>query len=264
MPQPIIFFRKNTADYEISTVSITATEGSSSIASVLDRSNRSCWGTQGSVDANNTQIVVNLVDVRTLDSILLLKHNFASFKLEYWDDVNLIWVTIQSVSGITAASSYFSFASILTSQIRVTIYGTQVANSDKFLFQFIATQKIGQLNGWPVFNKPMMSRDIKKQQMLSGKTYITQSVGFWTTSLTVQNWSSPQDLAIVESLFDSSEGFLTWPCGGDESQFSSVRKGYRMEDIFLTRCANEWSPEWAQGFYKSGMKVQIDLIEVTT
>lgn len=264
MSQPIIFFRKNWADFERSNISVSATEGSSTASYILDRSNRSAWGTSGSVDSNNTQMIVNMGDVGTIDSILLLKHNFKSFLLEYLDPISSIWTTIASPTGVTTGSSFYKFQAIQTSQIRLTIYGTQVANTDKVLCQFIATSQIGQLQGWPIISKPTLARNLVEKKMLSGKSYVLQNVGYYAASLSVQNWSSPADLGVVEALFNNSEGFLYWPCGGDQTQFSSVRQGYRMEDIYLVRCKNEFSPEWAQGLYKAGMKMQLDLVEVIT
>lgn len=266
MSAPIRFFKKSACDFEKAVV-VTASEGQASASFLFDRSNRTAWGTSGSVDSNNTQIVVNMGDVMTIDSILLLKHNFKNFLLEYWDDIGLLWLGFATPIHPTAstdASSFFNFPAVNTSQLRLTIFGTQVANSDKLLCQFIATSQIGQLNGWPKFSKPTMARNLVQQQMLSGKSHILKNVGFYATDLTVENWSDDADLTIVEALYNSSEGFLFWPCGGDQTQFSSLRQGYRLEDIFLTQVSNEFSPEWAQGFYKCGMQMDISLTEVIT
>jgi hypothetical protein len=130
--------------------------------------------------------------------------------------------------------------------------------------QLIATSKLGQLTGWPIIGKPLISRNLIENKMLSGKSHILQNVGYYSASLSVANWSSDTDLSIVEAMYASSEGFLYWPCGGDEGQFRSRRQGYRMEDIFLVRCKNEFSPEWAKGLYQSGIKMQLDLVEVIT
>lgn len=264
MPSQIIFFRKNWADFEKSTVVVTATEASSLAPNVIARSNRTLWGTSGSTDASNTQLTVDAGDIGTIDSVLLLKHNFKNYLLEYYDPIALTWTTLISVTGYTDKSSYHTFPTVQTQKIRLTITGTQIANSDKVLSQFIMTSTLGKLNGWPVMAKPLLARNIVEQKMLSGKSSVIQNVGFFAVSLMVSNWSDPTDLATVEALYNNNEGFLYWPCGGDETQFRSVRQGYRKEDIFLCRCKNEFSPEWAYGLYKSGMKLQIDLIEVVT
>lgn len=267
MASQIIFFKKNKADFEMDYVTATASEGNDTSRNVLNRSNKSAWATSGSVDASNTTLEIDMVDVRLIDSILLMKHNFKSFKIEYWNDDTLAYQTFPTPidqTTNTSESSYFSVSPTYTSKLRLTVRGTMVANADKHLFQFIMTEKIGQLAGWPIIKKPLIGRDIKKRKMLSGKMHVVENVGFYQCRLSVAHWKSSEDLAIVEALYDQSEGFLFWPCGGDEAQFSSVRQGYRFEDIYLVRCLNEYSPEWDGGLYKNGLKIDIDLAEVVT
>ena len=70
------------------------------------------------------------------------------------------------------------------------------------------------------------------------------------------------DLNLIETMFDSYNGFLVWICGGDESQFRTQRIGYRKKDIYLMNCKNEYNNEWGNGFYTRGTMIRIDLIEV--
>ena len=267
MAGQIIFFKKNRADYENTLVTVTASQGTDTQNYILDRSNRTMWGTSGSVDSDNTTVEVNLGDVRTIDSILLLRHNFKNFKIQYWDELGLAWSDFTSAihpTTNTSDSNYYSVTAVLTSKILLTIYGTMVADSDKNLCQFIATSKIGQLDGWPVIGKPTLSRNIVQNKMLSGKAHLIQNVGAYSAKLTVKSLSSDADWAIFEALYNSPEGFLFWPCGGDETQFRTVREGYRMEDIYLVRCKSDQSPEWYSGLYKTGIKLDLDLVEVIT
>lgn len=261
----IIFFNKNYADYEKTYVSVTASQGQSSASAILDRSNRSAWGTSGSVDADNTTLVINFGDTVTINSILLVKHNFKEYLIEYYDDAHSIYVsTGVHPTTSTDTTSYHTISSTTTTKMRITIYKTQVANSDKTLCQFIATTKIGQFSAWPIISEPIIGRNLVTQQTISGKSSILPNVGFYSTSLMVSNLSNSTDLSLIESLFNASDGFLFWPCGGDQTQFKSVRQGYRLEDIYLVRCQNEWSPEFVDGLYKTGFKVQMDLKEVIT
>lgn len=261
----LLFFRKNWADFERSNVTVTASQDAGSTAAyILDRSNRTAWGTVGSVDSDNTQLVISMGDVGNLDSLILIGHNFKNFLIEYYNDATTLWVSLENITNCTDTTSYYSFAQILSSQIRITITGTQVANSDKILQQFIVTSKIGQFNGWPILKSPILGRNIQEQKMLSGKSYVSQSVGYYEVSATVSNLSNASDLALVESLQMANEGFLFWPCGGNETQFASVRKGYSLQDIFLVRCKSEFSPEYVAGLYKTGQKVQLDMVEVIT
>jgi hypothetical protein len=263
MSAQILFFQKNKADYSVASVTAIASESSDLASYVLNRSNLSAWITTGSVDANNTTLEVDFGETRRVTDIILLKHNFKSFKAEYWDGsaYQAFSPAIDETTS-TETTSYFEFTAVTTLKIRITIRGTQVVNSDKYLYQFIATEKIGQLNGWPVIKKPMVSRNKKKSEMLSGKMNIFENIGKFSCTLEVKAATDGEDLTIIETLYEQFEGFLVWLCGGDESQFKTVRKGYRLEDLFLMKCSDEYEPEYLDGVYKNGIKISMSLEEV--
>lgn len=265
MSGQMMFFRKSACDFERPSVVLTASNNQSSVRNIIDRSNRTAYGTVDTVGAETIEI--NFGDVQTIDHIMLLGHNMKTFSIQQWDDVNEIWTALSPAINVTVTDQpnhIYEITPTQTSKLLLSFNGAQVLFDEVYLTQFIATEKIGRLNGWPVIKKPVLSRNLNERKSLSGKAFIQQNVGFYSASLTVENWSDSQDLALVEELFSASEGFLFWPCGGVESQFSSVRRGYRVGDIYLMRCRNEFSPEWFRGFYKSGMKIQMDLVEVLT
>lgn len=263
MSERILFLQKNKADYSYTYVTATASENSTYASYVLNRSNLSAWLTTGSVDANNTTFEVDFGETRRISDIILIKHNFKSFKIEYWDGsaYQAFSPAIDTTTN-THLSSHFEFTAQSTLKIRITIRGTIVANQDKQLYQLIATEQIGQFNGWPVIKDPIVGRNRKKSQMLSGKMNIFENVGLFSCDLEVNGLTNNSDLSIIESLYDYSEGFLVWLCGGDEDQFKTVRKGYRLEDLFLMKCSNEYKPEYLSGLYKGGIKISISLEEV--
>jgi hypothetical protein len=263
MSGQIIFFEKNKADYSNPNVSATASQGAAYAEYALNRSNNSAWVTTGSVDADNTTFTVDFTDPRLISEILLVKHNFKAYTVQYYDGSN--WQNFSpaiSETTNTAETNRYSVTEVSAYQIRITITGTQTANQDKYLYQFIATKLIGQLAGWPVIKSPVLSRGRRSTAMLSGKRSITESVGHFECSLAVKEWKSNADLTIVETLYARNEGFLVWLSGGVTSQFSSVRQGYRLEDIFLMKCANEYRPEFVDGIYPRGLAIDMDLIEV--
>ena len=137
-----------------------------------------------------------------------------------------------------------------------------VANSDKRLAQFIATEMIGQLNAWPVIKKPVFKKNRQSTETLSGKIITAENVGGFFCNLEVKVLSDSDDLDVIEELYDSGVGFLVWLSGGDESQFRSVRKGYRLQDLFLMRCMNDYTPQWNEGLYKTGLNIDMQLAEV--
>lgn len=261
--EQIFFFRKNYLDISNENATTTASQGADFTDLVRNRNNISCWVTTGSVDADNTTFTVNFNEAWTLNFILLVKHNFKNYTVKYWDgSAYQHFPTAINVSNNTDETTFYEFSATSTTKIQITITGTMTANDDKFLYQLIAGQKIGQLDGWPMIKKPIVSRNRVISKMLSGKQLVRESIGFFSCRLSVKCWKDTSDLDIVEELYSENDGFLVWLCGNSEAQFSSPRFGYRKEDIYLMKCTNEYTPEWHQGIYSSGLKLDLDLVEV--
>lgn len=263
MSQQIRFFEKSKCDFSDTAVALTASQGNTYVSRIIDRSNMTAWLTTGSVDADNTTIEVNFGDVKTIDSILLLKHNFKSYKIEYWN--GSAWVAFATAideTTFTAATSFHQFTAVDTLKVLLTIRGTQTANGEKRLYQFVATQQLGQFASWPQIKRASYSRNRVRAKMLSGKESIREQIGAFTASLSVAYLRSDADNLLIEALYASNHGFLTWLCGGSETQFSSVRIGYRLEDLFLMKCANELVNDFYQAVYLNGTTPKIDLVEV--
>jgi hypothetical protein len=264
MGSQILFFMKNKCDLGNPAAVATASEGQSFASYVQNRSNRNAWITTGSVDANNTTFTMDLGDTRTIAEILLVKHNFKAFTIKYWNGsayVNFATPIAETVN--TKATSWYTVTPVQTQKIQIVITGTMVANSDKFLYQLILTERIGKLQGWPVIERPSLSKNRKANVMLSGKTSLAQNVGGFSCELRVDQWNIDADLTVVERLFDYQEGFLVWLCGGDDTQFAHKRQGYRLEDVFTMRCVNDYSPAWVNGQYRTGLQISMKLAEVT-
>lgn len=268
--QQIKFFRKNKIDLSFTDPVLTVTDGTATddgasyLDQMRDRKNNTGWFTFGSNDAANTQIDVDMVDAKNIDHIILIKHNFAAYTIQYWNGAAYTdFSTAINVSGNTAETTEHTFDSVNTTKIRLIITGTIVANADKKCRQFIVTEKIGagQFEGWPIV-KPTLSLNRRVNFTPSGKAYVVESAQSYQVDLSVLSWKSDTDLTIVEEMFFNNSAFLVWPCGGDESQFSTVRRGYRLEDIFLMKCVNEWKPEYYKGNYFMGIKANIKLVEV--
>ena len=263
MSYQIRFFEKNKADFSDAAVVATASQGVGFETFALNRSNLSAWVTNSSVDADNTTFTIDFGDLHYIDSVLLVKHNFKAYTVKYWDgSAYQDFSTAINVSGNSDETKFHQFTAVNTTKVQLTITGTMTANQDKFLYQFIVTKQIGQFNGWPVIKNPIVSRNRQFSKMLSGKQSVREMIGAFSCTLSVKTLSNSADLDIIESLYLSNEGFLLWLCGGSESQFSSSRIGYRMEDLYLMKCHNEYKPEFYNGLYKAGIVTTVDLVEV--
>lgn len=264
MASQLLFFKKNLADQSVPGISATASNGAAYASNALGRARLSAWVTTGSNDATTETWTLTWLDNQSFSQIILNKHNFKSFTVKYWN--GSAWTDFSapiSETTNTETTNRYSFTAVSTKQVQISVTTTQTVNADKYLFQFIATDVLAQLVGWPVIQAPTFTRNRVLKSMLSGKSMLTLNVGGYKATLTVKEWSNATDLTTVEALFSSTQGFLFWPCGGDEAQFKSVRQGYRLEDIFLMQCANDYVPEYADGQYQRGLKITMQLVEVT-
>lgn len=270
MSSQIQFFKKNIIDLDNTAVTITATDGVATSAGdditdfLRNRKNTSSWITTGTTDAGgNTTLTVNWGSDRDIDHIILVNHNFKAYTIKYWNGSSYVnFATAINPSNDTNTTTKYNTASTSTSRIQIIVTATQTVDAEKKMAQLIVTEELGQFTGWPVVSNPTLSKNRQVTTMLSGKKNIVDSVGFFSCTLTVDNWNDDTDLTLVETLYDRSEGFLLWLGGGDESQFSSVRKGWRKQDLFLVRPSDELTSEFVKGLYVTGLKVRIKLEEV--
>jgi hypothetical protein len=263
MAQPIVFLNKNKLDISNPNVTLTASEGQDYVDLVRNRSNTSAWVTTDSDDADLTNIVFDFGETRTLSEIILVKHNLKSYTIQYWNGATYVnFSTIIAPTANALDTTHHTFTQVETDKIKLVINGTMVADEDKYIFQVIATTRIGQFTGYPIISGFEIDRNRVINQMLSGKKSIIENIGGISFDLSVKFWNIVSDIGIVESLYDASEGFIVWVCGGQESQFFTPVKGYRVEDMILMKCANEYNPDFVKGCYLNGLDLKIKLAEV--
>lgn len=268
MSSQIIFYDKSACDIDNSSVVTTITDaiatntGSSFVSYIYNRNNNSAWLTTGSTDAANTQIDIDFGQGYDLTDIILVKHNFKAYTIQYDDGGYTDFSTAISETTNTDETTNHSFTQVEVQKIRIIITGCMVVDADKVLRQIICTNKLGQFNGWPMIKAPTSSTNKRKDLMLSGKINITEGIGSFNVTLEVSSLSDTTDLALIESLYTRRKPSLLWLCGGDESQFNYASIGYRKEDLYLVRPIDEYDAELYKGIYTAGQKISIKLGEV--
>lgn len=265
----VLFFEKNIADLDNDSASITVTDlvatnsGQDYVNYLRDRTNATGWATTDSDDSALTKIEVDLGDTFPVTDVFLLRNNFKDFHLEYWDGAAYQDLTpIASQTANTEADLRISFDEIETSKFRLTINKTFVVDDDKFLSQFIVTRLIGQFSRVIEIAELKIARNRRTIKTLSGKAKIQRGVGAVSCVLRDNNVTESDDHEIVEYLTDSIDGFLVWLCGGDTTQFSQQRIGYRRQDLYLMNMVNEYAPTYEKGFFKHGIPINLQLVEV--
>lgn len=264
----IKFYKKNIYDLTnqdaVTTVTdaVAVSTGQSFVNFMRNRDLRSGWITTGSSDAANTEVEIDFNDVREFDRIMILAHNLKSFNIKHWDGVDWQDFSTPIVETTNSAgSNYYEFTKVFASKVKLTILGTQVANSDKSVQQIIITESLGELSIEPEMI-PVFDKNKKVNKYLSGKSFISKGVGSFGVRLRMNSVSGESDLALCETLFNSFEGFLISLSGGTTSQYETIREGYRLQDVYYVACANDYTPEWLDSRYANGMKLDLRLVEV--
>lgn len=264
----IKFFKKNILDLDnkLPVFSVNDSVGNSGFLFVdlmRNRDNTSGWMTTGSSDAGNTTMVINFGEAREFDRVLIVGTNIKSYTLKYWNGSSFVDFSAPiDVTDNDKSTILIEFGSLQEyQQLELVIRGTQVPNEDKYIQQLIFTEVLGEFSFQPEIN-PRFSRSRKSTEYISGKVMVTKSVGGFLCDVKFSSITGNQDLTLIEKLFNYYGGFLVWPCGGDISQYPTVREGYRLEDIFLMDLLNDYEPSWRDGHYKHGMPVNLKLAEV--
>jgi len=262
----IKFYRKNIMDITQTLPSITVTDavatnnGSSFTDFLRNRDNNSGWGTTGSTDAANTTLEFEFNDLKEFDSIIMVGHNFKDFTLEYWSGA--AWVNLETVADNTLTTSYFSYDSLIeTTAIRLIIQGAMTVDADKFMRQFVVTEKIGTFEIEPKVEVEI-NREKKRSRFLSGKSFISTQVGGVTMKMSQDGVFRESDLSLIEELYNSFQGFIVSVSGGTTSQFETLRIGYRPQDIYFMKLSNEYEPNWGEGRWKNGINITLSFAEV--
>lgn len=269
MGSQIKFYEKNYIDIDNELGAISASDtvatndGQLGVNFLRNRNNRSGWITNDSDDTAITQLIFNIGDIKPVDTIALIGHNFKEYDIRYIDSFGA-FIDLLTETNDAKENTILEFEEIQTSAIYLRIYATQVANEDKRMNQTIITNKfgVGQLEGYPVIKNPRFDKNRKVSNMLSGKLYIAESLGGFSCSLDVESYNSDRDTSLFEDFYETRRSLLVNLSGGDEDQFLFKRNGYLNSNFFLMRPVNNYQPEWDKGVYTTGIKFSMKLEEV--
>lgn len=255
----IRFFNMNFADPNYRLATVTVSNNSAESISLVNRDNLFKWESIGSDDSNAITLLVDFGTARTVDTLILTNNNLKNFKLEYLNG-SAVWVQLLAETS-NAESTYFKqFTPVTTQKVRLTMNTTMTANAEKALQDFIVTQQIGQLAGYPKINfKPDGVQ--KKKTMLNGKDKFVLSGFSSTITLTFQDYVGNSDRDLFNTLASSTEAFLVWLSGGDATQFVHADLGYRLQDIYLVSVDKGYSHSFKDNLYFSGFNATLTLSE---
>lgn len=257
----IRFFKMSFADPNRAGVSVSIDSNDAIKDYLTNRENLFCWASTGSDDANPVTLEVTFDTAREIDTLILVKNNLKTFSFDYLNGVGS-WVNLITESTNSEETYFSQFSAVTTTSVRLVMTATMVADAQKTMRDFIITKQIGRLVGYPRVSMPTKPTSQKKT-LVTGKHKILQSGVDTVLRVNFKDHVGTADRTLFNTLVESTEEFLIWPCGGDMTPFAHGDKGWRLEDIFLVQLDPAgYTHEFTKNLYFSGMNASLTLIEV--
>ena len=228
------------------------------------------WESNGSDDATTEEYTVTLPTSISISRLFLVNHNFKKFQVQYGaslDFANVVGLDDYSdskidVSDFTRNTAYFEFDAVTTDTLILTIDTTQVVDAEKFLTQFIVTNELGTLVGYPKISPLMLDRNIKKQKAISGRSHIQKGYEVGDFNLSLTRYPLQDDIDLLEDLHERESSFLVWLCGGLPDQFRIKQRGFRVESLFNMQVDRPLSDSYDKNIYVLGVNQKYSFLEV--
>ncbi len=255
--------------------SITATSGNTSAKLCIDKNFYTVWQSVGSNDATTETLEITFPSSKTINRVILQKHNFKSYTVKYWNGASYVdFTNVISIlnstptTGISESlysldTSYYEFDSVSTTKIEITTTLAQTVNAQKYLTQFIATQELGTLEGFPVITTASHSQNERTQTTLSGKMNIEKSYRTFQLSLDFNAYPSQNDIDLITELFERVEGFNVWICGGKfgSTYYRFTQLGYNLRDIYFMQTMGDLSTLYHANIFTNAPNTRISFVE---
>lgn len=249
---------------------------------LLDTNPLTYWNSVESTDLVTESIFITFPQETEISRIFILDHNFKDLEILYLDpgtgNPTQIGAGVVGLSGSAANNtdgliettwnqntSYYEFTPIRTSQIRIYVVTTQVANAEKYCSQIIATNELGTLVGFPNVKSMEPNNNAVENKMLSGKMNVVKGYDAFACKIKFDNYpaSLSADLDLAMSLFDSQNPFLMWLCGGKfgSTRFLYTLRGFRLQDVIQCQTSGKMSQEYYKNVYTSLIDLELKIME---
>ncbi len=267
----IKFFYKNYGDLDNESASASVSTGSTTRNHARSRKPYLYWTSEGSDDSTNETYELRFGESKTIDRIILNRHNFKAFTVQYWD--GSAWAHFSDVvtkegaktniteTTNTKTTNYYEFTAVSTEKIQVSIDTTQAVDAEKYIYDVIATEEIGTLTGYPAYTATNQ-RSVSEKKALDGRSAKTILGESYSCSLSFQRYPDALDHGIMQDLWDLKEPFLIYPSGANEDQFRyTTMLGNRLRDIYLVNFESDFSPNYDMNVYKNALTYNVSFKE---
>ena len=252
--------------------SITVTTGTPSADFAIDQNEETVWRSSGSSDASTEEIEVEFTSTE-INRILLLGHNLKGYNIQY--DVSGVWTDFTSVVGLDGSlasvvetafadnTSYYEFAAVTTTKIRIQATTTQVADAEKYIGQIIVCTELGTFAGYPEVKKITHDRNARVVKTISGFYNVQKSLEVPSFDFEFSDYPSSStysaDLDLVMTLQDREDPFLVWLCGGrrGSNYFKYTLRGWRLRDLYQMQVSRGLEVGYHKGIYTAPVSAKV-------
>lgn len=278
MAEQIRFFKTNKFDFTNGATVTSSGSWDSSGYLIQDRRSDT-FAADSTSTPTNTSVGLTLNGGDSdINRIFLIKHNFdnTNLRVQYVDTSDVLYTVVSNgtANNLTPAgditilndgeSTLVSLENTVAAKqvfCGTTSSGSPSSGSLFRLAQLIATEEIGQLEGYPVVAANKFDQNLNVRQSAAGRRMINKNIGAYSFSLSVRVWNIQADLDLIQSLYDQFNGFLVWINAGDTAQFSAPVRGFRFEDIYNVKPTDTFRPIKYKGLYQAGYRIKMNLAE---
>jgi len=267
----ISFFEKNKA-LKKDGAACVASSNTSDQNLVLGTNKYFKWQSSGSDDSTTETLTITLPESVSVSRIFLLGHNFDTFTIKYGAGAGSNFANVTgldaysgnaiSESGFTRDAAYYQFDAVTTNRFIVTATVAQTTDAEKELVQFVATNEIATLTGYPEITGLRFDRNDRGAQSVSGRTHIEKGYETCSFGLKLSSYNVQADITALESLHDRNEPFLVWLNGGKPSNFTYAQRGFRVGDVYQMQTAGGIQTGYYRNIYPAGVEQQYRFEEV--
>lgn len=265
----ISFYKRNKALFEDGSAA-TASTGDPDASLILGTNKFFLWSSVGSDDTTVETITITLPAAATIDRIFLADFNWKEFTVKF--DSGTEFTTVVGIDGALGGgiaetafvrdTAYYEFDAVSVTTIEITITKTQTVDAEKTLVQFIATEELGTLVGFPGTRGVTLDKNEKVETAISGRMHVEKSYESARMDLILNTYPGQADIDLLDTIHSSDVPFIVWPNGGVPGNFRFSQRGWRLKDVYQMQTIGGAVNLYDRNIYVMGVNQRLNFVEV--
>ena len=132
------FLNQNDAN---TTTVINVDSGTATAQFLIDGNTKLQYSTEGYTSDTSSVITFSFASAQVLSQFIIQNHNLKDFRVFYNSATANTFTPDANVTGNSATSTYFSFASVTVSSVTLQMDSAQTADTERLIGQLIATER---------------------------------------------------------------------------------------------------------------------------